>query len=117
MGYIPATKENNFDNYSNRETWAFHNWITNEYPLYKIARHFVGGTAVTGPEVLNLICGIEQIALMETPKDDEDWICNNSAYKMAIDMSTTTTANLDGFKDVNESEIANHLNEMFEPKE
>ena len=117
MGYIPATEENKYNGWANRETWAFNMWISNDYGLYKIARHFVGGTAVTGPEVLGLICGIEQIALMETPKDDEDWTSSNSAYNMAIDMSTTTTANIKGFKDVNAFEIAEALNEMFEPKE
>ena len=54
---------------------------------------------------------------METPKDDENWTSSNSAYNMAIDMSTTTTANIKGFKDVNAFEIAEALNEMFEPKE
>ena len=117
MGYIPATEENNNNGFPNRETWAFDLWISNDEGLHKIARHFVGDTAVNGSEVLNLICGIEQMALMETPKDDEDWTSSNSAYNMAIDMSTTTTANLKGFKDVNESTIATRLNEMFEPKE
>ena len=117
MGYIKATEENKYNGWANRETWAFNMWISNDYGLYKIARHFVGDMAVTGPEVLGFICGVEQIALMETPKDDEDWICNNSAYKMAIDMSTDNTANIKGFREVNAFETANALNEMFEPKE
>ena len=47
MGYIPATEENKYNGWANRESWAFNMWISNDYGLYKIARHFVGGTAVT----------------------------------------------------------------------
>ena len=36
---------------------------------------------------------------------------------MAVDMSTTTTANIKGFREVNAFETAIALNEMFEPKE
>ena len=78
---------------------------------------FVGGTAVTSPEVLGFICGIEQMAAMETPEDNENWTSRNSAYNMAVDMSTDSTANIQGFREVNAFETANALNEMFEPKE
>ena len=117
MGYIPATEENKYNGWANRETWAFNMWISNDYGLYKIARHFVGGTAVTSPEVLGFICGIEQMAAMETPEDNENWTSRNSAYNMAVDMSTDSTANTQGFREVNAFETANALNEMFEPKE
>ena len=41
MGYIPATEENKYEGWANRETWAFNMWISNDYGLYKIARNFV----------------------------------------------------------------------------
>jgi len=125
MGYIPATTENNYNGWSNRETWAFNLWISNSVPLYNLAEMFVRYPienhtedipAVTNIETLNFISAVREIALSEKKDIGDTYTSKNDAYNMAVDMSQDSTPNFKGFQNVNAYETATALNELFDLK-
>ena len=134
MGYIPATKDNNFNGWANRETWAFNMWIGNSQPLFRLAELFVCypaanhrgrqtievmpyTQAVTNIETLNFISAVREVALSEKKDIGDTYTSKNDAYNMAVDMSEDSTPNFEGFQDVNAYETATAINELFDLKE
>ena len=126
MGYIIPTTDNNFNGEPNRETWAFNMWISNSFPLYKLAEMFVSyplikvmpsTKAITNIETLNFISAVREIALSEKKDIGDTYPSKNDAYNMAIDMSEDSTPNFEGFQNVNAFEVANQLNTLFDLKE